>query len=83
MAFRITLIGILLGSASASKPGIKLGKPDKVLEIPIKKTRYWYDLSAHKINLPGLLQEWQEKQASTVTYNKTHSKIFLWIVPPT
>ncbi len=80
VAFRITLLGILLGSASASKPGIMLGKPDKVLSVPVKKTRYWYDLSTHKFNMPGLLQEWQEKQASTITYNKTHQRFAT--VPP-
>jgi hypothetical protein len=80
VAFRITLIGMLLGSSSQRKVGKKLGQSDENLISPIKKGSYWYKLSQHKYNIPGLLQEWQEQQASTVTFKKSDQKFT--IVPP-
>ena len=38
----------------------------------------WFKLSNYQINLPGILQEWQRKQASTVIYKRP---LHLAIVP--
>lgn len=37
---------------------------------PLSSWRYFFDLSSHRFNLPGILLDWQNKQPSTVTYDR-------------
>lgn len=73
IAFRLTLIGTLMGSAYASSDkGADLENPTQNLKPSTHRLRYWFDLSLHKAHLPGILQEWQLKQPSTIVYPKNH-----------
>jgi hypothetical protein len=65
---------MLLGNAFIAENGQKLSQENEKLTMSIGRFRYWYDLSLHKMNLPAVLQEWQEKQASTVVFPKEHKK---------
>lgn len=82
VAFRLSLAALILGSGSTDTGGLKIGPKgeEKVLQAPLHRPRYWYDLSLHKFNMPGILQEWQDKQPSTVVYGKDHTQFA--IVPP-
>lgn len=56
----------------------KVNQPRKELRLLASKLKQWFSLSSYKINLPGVLQEWQRQQASTVVYK---DPIKLVIVP--
>lgn len=45
---------------------------------PLKRLKNWFSLSTYRVNLPGVLIEWQKNQPSTEIYNKP---IKLAIVP--
>lgn len=52
--------------------------PARQIGPTLSSWKSWLTLSAYRIDLPGILQRWQRKQASTVCYNKP---IRLSIVP--
>ncbi|MEI8366201.1 MAG: hypothetical protein WCF65_07260 [Parachlamydiaceae bacterium] len=79
-AFSLIPVNIVLGGASGKGGAAFVSskkKPEKINSSLSNKER-WYKLSSYRFNLPGILQEWQHKQASTVIYN---SPIKLAIVP--
>lgn len=79
-ASTLSLIEICLGSGKGEKTRafVEANAPDTHLEPDTKNWKKWVSLSCYNINLPGVLQEWQRKQASTVIY---HNPIKLSIVP--
>ena len=46
----------------------QLDKPSEHLTPPLKDWKNLFSLSRYKLNLPGIAQEWQLKQPSTVVY---------------
>lgn len=52
--------------------------PKKQLNPTLANWKSWLSFSVYKINLPGILQQWQRQQASTVVYT---NPIRLSIVP--
>lgn len=82
VAFRLALVGSFLGAGKKEGNGVAVDPRSrkKSLDPLLYDSRYWHDLSLHSFNMPGLLQEWQEKQASTVRYDRKHVQFA--IVPP-
>ncbi len=56
----------------------QLNKPQEQLTAPLKNWKNIFSLSHYTLNLPGIAQEWQLKQPSTVIY---HRPTQLTIVP--
>ena len=54
-------------------------EPPATIEPPLRNWRNFFDLSAYVINLPGIAQEWQLQQPSTVVYG--NRPVRLTIVP--
>lgn len=52
-------------------------KPKEIRPV-LSDLRNWFKLSSYNVNLPGVLQEWQRKQASTVIYRQP---VKLTVVP--
>lgn len=71
---------IALGEAfgTEGRAFVKNGDKPKNIGPSLKSFKKWFMLSSYSINLPGVLQRWQNKQASTMTYKKP---IKLCIVP--
>jgi hypothetical protein len=80
LAFALTPFHALLGGAFG-KGGAAFrqpGQPPAQINPPLHDWRNFFSLSSYKINLPGIAQEWQLKQPSTVVYDKP---VRLAIVP--
>jgi hypothetical protein len=81
-AFTLAPVGVVLGGGVGN--GGAAFVPQEGKEKDLKPTfsnwKNWFRISSYNFNLPGVLQEWQEKQASTVIYDKP---VKLTIVPST
>jgi hypothetical protein len=56
---------------SQGEGGIALSSPSRPearVEPTLSKWQNWFSLQSYKINLPGLIQEWQRKQTSTTIF---------------
>lgn len=73
-------IKIGLGDAfgSGGRAFIRIGDRPHNIEPSLKSFKRWFMLPSYKVNLPGILQNWQREQASTVIYKKP---VRLCIVP--
>ncbi len=58
----------------------QLNEPQEEIGPPLRNWSTWFSLSKLTVHLPGIAQEWQLKQPSTVVYPEDHIK--LTIVPP-
>ena len=45
-------------------------EPERQLNAPLANPEQWINRSKYTFNFPGLLQEWQRKQPSTIVYEK-------------
>lgn len=82
IGFILTPLNAFLGGVSG-KGGAEFLQTDLSPEQKNSEAIDWnicFDLTQYKINLPGIAQEWQLKQPSTVIYD--HSPVRLAIVPP-
>ena len=70
---QIVCLGGGIGEGGRAFPG----EDEETVDPPLQKWKNYYKLTRH--NLPGILQEWQRNQPSTVTYKNS---IKLAIVPP-
>lgn len=71
---------IMLGGASGAGGRAFTGPKEtsRNIEPDLKDVNSWYRLSSYRFNLPGILQQWQRQQKSTVI---TKKPIKLTIVP--
>lgn len=81
-AFFLSIISFF-GGGALGKKGQKFRQtrtgPQKELAPHLQNPLKWTNEKKYRVNLPGLLQEWQRKQASTVTYK---DPVRFAIVPP-
>ena len=80
-ALCLSPIRLVLGEASGetSEAFTPQDVKPQPLESPLFNWKNWFRLSSYHFNLPGILQQWQRQQPSTVIYEKP---IRLTIVPP-
>ena len=67
------------GRGDVGQAFTQIGERSQELERPLTHWRNLFDLSSYTYNLPGILQQWQRRQSSTVIYS---NPIRLAIVPP-
>jgi|GEM_PF-1619539 len=66
------------GRGDVGQAFTQIGERSQVLERPLTHWRNLFDLSSYTYNLPGILQQWQRVQNSTVIYS---NPVRLAIVP--
>ncbi|MCB1136023.1 MAG: hypothetical protein KDK78_07135 [Chlamydiia bacterium] len=73
-------LGRLVFGGAFGSPARAFGDPqeDEMMSPPSKNLKKAWNWRDYRFNLPGILQEWQEKQASTVYYD---NPLKLSIVP--
>lgn len=79
-AFTLTPVKAALGGwlGKGGAAFVPINAPARRIEPEIANWKTWFKLSYYRFNLPGILQEWQRAQPSTVVY---HKPVKLSIVP--
>lgn len=57
------------GLGEAGVAFVAPGEPQKLIRPDLHSWRNWFKMSNYRFNLPGVLQQWQLKQSSTVVYD--------------
>lgn len=65
------LVHFLLGDAigEGGKAFVLSGEPERQIKPGLTHWDKWFSLARYRFHLPGMLQEWQRAQASTVIYD--------------
>jgi len=80
VAFSVAILRLPLGGAKGKggQAFVHPNAPPQRISSDANDLKTWYKLSSYRINLPGVIQRWQRKQASTVVYD---NPVRLTIVP--